>query len=46
VGRPEPGEGLGGGSGRPTEPPADQAAPSTGEETTPLMDYLFGKDAK
>jgi hypothetical protein len=45
VGRGEPGEGPGGGSGRPTETPADQAAPNSGEDTTaPLMDYLFGED--
>jgi phospholipid/cholesterol/gamma-HCH transport system substrate-binding protein len=49
AGRLEPGEGPGGGSGRPDETPADQGAPSTGDthsDTAPLMDYLFGEDGK
>jgi phospholipid/cholesterol/gamma-HCH transport system substrate-binding protein len=48
VGHPEPGEGLGGGSGRPDATPADQAGPSSDDSnsTAPLMDYLFGEDGK
>jgi phospholipid/cholesterol/gamma-HCH transport system substrate-binding protein len=48
AGRPEPGEGLGGGSGRPDATPADQAGPSSDDSnsTAPLMDYLFGEDGK